>query len=70
MTIIQEYSNNPTEDKKLVLTKPIDSYGFTPLAGTDWVEKVVLEYFHLDEDTDIMFEDEYEIYLENKTSNK
>lgn len=69
MIRIEKYKENPTSDKILVLIAPKDElYGFTPLANNDWVEADVKKYFDLDKDTDIMFEEEYEEYL-NKSNN-
>lgn len=63
MIRIEKYQKNPSSDRILVLIKPKEpGYGFTGLAGIEWVENVVIVYFDLDKNTDIMFEDEYEQY--------
>ena len=47
----KERQDNGGEEKVLYLLAPKDeTYGFTPMAGTDWVEKAVKQYFELDED--------------------
>ena len=65
MERIEEYKESPNEEKILVLIAPINElYGSTPLAGVDWVETDIILYFNLDKETDIMFEEEYNAYLE------
>ena len=67
MERIKEYKKHPNKEKILVLIAPVDeSYGFTPLSGSEWVEIDVNKYFKLDKKTDIMFEEEYEIYIKSK----
>ena len=65
MERIEKYKASPNEEKILVLIAPINElYGSTPLAGVDWVESDIILYFELDKETDIMFEEEYNNYLE------
>ena len=67
MVRIEKYQKNPSSEKILVLIEPKEpAYGFTGLAGIEWVEKAVITYFELDENTDIMFEDEYKQYKKSK----
>ena len=68
MIRIEQYKENANEEKILVLVAPKDeAYGFTPLAGSDWIEEDVVKYFKLEKGTDIMFEEEYEEYINSKS---
>ena len=57
---IAEYQKNPNEEKRILLIRPDEQYGFTPIAGIGWVEHDMKFYFQLENETEFVFEDEFE----------
>lgn len=55
---IESFRENPTEDNILYLKRAADpTYQFDEFVGTPWIEKAVKNYFELDEDVVLKYED-------------